>query len=105
MARIFFLLIAILCGTVLAGQHLLAQTTAPVGSSDSATAKQKRNEEIAREKQEAAKQWPTSNQKALETWAAARQKRRDCQKQASERKLYFTKRSRFLKECLAGKTS
>jgi ABC-type protease/lipase transport system fused ATPase/permease subunit len=98
-----FLLIAVLGSAVFASENLFAQTTSFPSSSDSAAARQKHKEEIAREKREAVEQWSTNSQKALETWAATRQKRQDCQRLASEKKLYFTKRSRFLRECMSGK--
>jgi hypothetical protein len=104
MSRNFFVLIASLIVIVFVGQNLRAQTAAPSTKGEGLTTKQKHKEEIALEKKKAAQQWSTNSQKALDTWATARQKRRDCQKQASEQKLYFTKRSRFVRECMAGKT-
>jgi hypothetical protein len=103
MSRNYFVLIASLIVIVFAGQNLLAQAVAPTTKGDRLTTKQKNKEEIALEKKKAAEQWPTNSQKALDTWATARQKRRECQKQASDQKLYFAKRSRFVKECLASK--
>ncbi len=80
--------IAIFSGVV------LAQTsTPPVVSTD----KQK----VIEERQKATRDWNARKQELINKIATRKKKLAICNLQASERKLHFRERSRFMKTCLA----
>jgi hypothetical protein len=74
-------------------------TAAPKTMKESAGERRRALEEEAIQRQNRLQEWDKRTLEAVET---RNRKRADCRRQASEQKLHFMKRVRFIRKCMSG---